>query len=52
MNSTAHRTMLAKWSAEQVTRIRTVLEALHLEVATPAEARSLLGLKRADKVAF
>lgn len=43
---------LAKSSAEQVTRIRTVLEALNLEVATPAEARSLLGLKGADKVAF
>lgn len=43
---------LAKSSAEQVTRIRTVLEALNLEVATPAEARNLLGLKGADKVAF
>jgi uncharacterized protein (DUF849 family) len=43
---------LAKSSAEQVTRIRTVLEALNLEVATPAEARSLLGLKGGDQVAF
>lgn len=43
---------LAKSSAEQVTRIRTVLEALNLEIATPAEARSLLGLKGRDNVAF
>lgn len=43
---------LAKSSAEQVTRIRTVLEALSLEIATPAEARSLLGLKGANNVAF
>ena len=43
---------LAKSSAEQVTRIRTVLEALNLEVATPAEARSLLGLKGGANVAF
>ena len=43
---------LAKSSAEQVTRIRTVLEALNLEVATPAEARSLLGLKGGGNVAF
>lgn len=43
---------LAKSSAEQVTRIRTVLEALNLEVATPAEARNLLGLKGGGNVAF
>ncbi len=43
---------LARSNAEQVTRIRTVLEALSLEVATPAEARELLGLKGGDKVAF
>lgn len=43
---------LAQSSAEQVTRIRTVLEALNLEAATPADARRLLGLKGADQVAF
>lgn len=43
---------LARSSAEQVTRIRTVLEALNLEIATPAEARSLLALKGGDNVAF
>ena len=43
---------LAKSNAEQVTRIRTILEALSLEVATPAEARSMLALKGGDQVAF
>jgi uncharacterized protein (DUF849 family) len=43
---------LAKSNAEQVTRIRTVLEALSLEVATPAEARAMLSLKGGDQVGF
>ena len=43
---------LAKSSAEQVRRIRTVLEALNLEIATPAEARQMLALKGAAGVAF
>jgi uncharacterized protein (DUF849 family) len=43
---------LAKSNAEQVTRIRTVLEALSLEVASPAEARAMLSLKGGDQVAF
>lgn len=43
---------LAVSSAEQVRRIRQVLQALNLEVATPAEARQMLGLKGADQVAF
>lgn len=43
---------LAESSAEQVRRIRTVLEALNLDIATPAEARQMLQLKGADKVAF
>ncbi|MEF7615327.1 3-keto-5-aminohexanoate cleavage protein [Aquincola sp. MAHUQ-54] len=43
---------LAASSAEQVTRIRTVLEALNLQIATPDEARDLLGLKGAAGVAF
>ena len=46
------RGALAKSSAEQVTRIRTIVEALGLEVATPAEARTLLQTKGADQVAF
>ncbi len=43
---------LAKSNADQVKRIRAVLEALSLEVATPTEARAMLGLKGIDKVAF
>ncbi|GAA4880685.1 3-keto-5-aminohexanoate cleavage protein [Saccharopolyspora cebuensis] len=43
---------LARSNAEQVARIRTVLEALNLEVATPDEARAMLGLKGRDAVGF
>ena len=43
---------LAASSAEQVTRIRTILEALNLQVATPDEARTILGLKGGDQVDF
>jgi uncharacterized protein (DUF849 family) len=35
-----------------VTRIRTILENLSLEIATPDEARKLLALKGGDDVAF
>ncbi|HLZ83595.1 MAG TPA: 3-keto-5-aminohexanoate cleavage protein [Caulobacteraceae bacterium] len=43
---------LATSNAEQVRIIRNVLEQLSLEIATPAEARALLGLKGGDHVAF
>jgi uncharacterized protein (DUF849 family) len=43
---------LAKSNADQVRRIRTILEELSLEIATPAEARQLLALKGADRVNF
>ena len=43
---------LAKSNADQVRRIRSILDGLALEVATPAEARERLGLKGGDKVAF
>src|SRR5579862_4523721 len=46
------RGQLAKGNAEQVSRIRTILENLSLEIATPDEARSLLALKGGDDVAF
>ena len=46
------RGTLAKSNADQVRRIRKVLEALSLEVATPAEARAMLALKGGDRVAF
>ena len=43
---------LAESNRSQVERIRTILEALNLEVATPAETRAKLGLKGGDNVAF
>jgi uncharacterized protein (DUF849 family) len=43
---------LAKSNAEQVRRIRTILENLSLEIATPTEARALLQLKGGDRVTF
>jgi uncharacterized protein (DUF849 family) len=43
---------LAKSNAEQVTKIRRILEDLSLEIATPAEARRLLQLKGGANVAF
>ncbi len=43
---------IAESNAAQVRRIRQVLEALSLDVATPAEAREILHLKGADDVAF
>jgi uncharacterized protein (DUF849 family) len=43
---------LAKSNAEQVSRIRTILENLSLEIATPKEARAMLNLKGGDQVAF
>ena len=43
---------MAASNAEQVKRIRVILEALNLEVATPDEARALLGLKGSDQVNF
>jgi uncharacterized protein (DUF849 family) len=43
---------LAKSNAEQVRRVRDILEGLGLEIATPAEAREILQLKGKAKVAF
>ena len=43
---------LAVSNAQQVTKIRTVLEELGFEIATPDEARAMLDLKGADKVGF
>ncbi|RKP58674.1 3-keto-5-aminohexanoate cleavage protein [Pararobbsia silviterrae] len=40
----------ARTNAEQVRKIRGILEALSFEIATPADARQMLGLKGADKV--
>ena len=43
---------LAESNRVQVERIRTVVEALNLDVATPDEARAKLGLKGGDQVDF
>ncbi|MGH6973971.1 MAG: 3-keto-5-aminohexanoate cleavage protein [Stellaceae bacterium] len=43
---------LAKSNADQVKRIRAILENLSLEIATPKEAREMLALKGGDRVAF
>jgi uncharacterized protein (DUF849 family) len=43
---------LAASNAEQVRQIRQVIEGLSLQIATPEEAREILQLKGADKVAF
>ncbi|MWB78305.1 3-keto-5-aminohexanoate cleavage protein [Pseudooceanicola sp. 216_PA32_1] len=43
---------LAKSNAEQVTLARQMVESLGMEVATPDEARDMLNLKGADRVAF
>jgi 3,5-dioxohexanoate:acetyl-CoA acetone transferase len=43
---------LARTNAAQVTRVRTILEALSLEVATPDDAREILQLKGGNNVAF
>jgi uncharacterized protein (DUF849 family) len=43
---------LAASNAEQVAKIRRIIEELGFQVATPAETRQMLGLKGADKVNF
>lgn len=46
------RGRLAKSNAEQVAKIRRVLEDLGREIASPADARQMLHLKGGDNVAF
>ena len=43
---------LAKTNADQVLRVRKIIEGLGLEVASPDEARGMLALKGGDKVGF
>lgn len=43
---------MARSNADQVTKIRTIVEALGMEIATPAEARVMLGTKGGDQVGF
>ncbi|MBB3020480.1 uncharacterized protein (DUF849 family) [Microvirga lupini] len=46
------RGKLASSNAEQVSKIRRILEELGHEIATPEEARAMLGLKGGDRVGF
>ncbi|MBR9763384.1 MAG: 3-keto-5-aminohexanoate cleavage protein [Rhodobacteraceae bacterium] len=46
------RGALAASNAEQVTKVRRILEDLGHEIATPDEAREILALKGGDKVGF
>lgn len=46
------RGRLAASNAEQVGKIRRIVEELGLEIATPAEARRMLALKGSDRVNF
>jgi uncharacterized protein (DUF849 family) len=48
----AGRGKLAQSNAEQVGIVRGILEGLSLDIATPEDARAMLGLKGADRVAF
>jgi uncharacterized protein (DUF849 family) len=48
----AGKGQLAKSNAEQVRKIRVILETLSLEVASPTEARQMLALKGGDRVSF
>ena len=43
---------LAESNAQQVTKVRGILEGMGLEIANPDEAREILSLKGGDKVAF
>lgn len=43
---------LARSNAEQVSKIRRIIEELGMAVATPAQARSILNLKGGDRVGF
>ncbi len=43
---------LAESNRDQVAKIRRIIEDLSLEVATPTEARAMLGLKGGDMVKF
>ena len=46
------RGTLASSNAEQVIKVRSIIETLGYEIATPADVRQLLGLKGASAVAF
>ncbi|HEY5965339.1 MAG TPA: 3-keto-5-aminohexanoate cleavage protein, partial [Xanthobacteraceae bacterium] len=43
---------LAESNAQQVKKVRQILEGIGLEIATPDDAREILSLKGGDKVGF
>jgi len=43
---------LAVSNAQQVRKVRQILDALDIPIATPEEAREILGTKGGDRVAF
>jgi uncharacterized protein (DUF849 family) len=51
-NLNLSRGVLAPSNAAQVTKIRRILEDLSLQIATPDEAREMLGTKGARLTAF
>jgi len=48
----AGKGQLAASNAEQVAKIRRILEELSLEIASPAEARTMMATKGRDAVGF
>ncbi len=48
----ASKGVLAENNAVQVRKIRSILESLDIEIASPTEARAMLDLKGGDAVAF
>ncbi|SLN66566.1 3-keto-5-aminohexanoate cleavage enzyme [Roseovarius litorisediminis] len=50
-NLMIERGVLARSNAQQVEKVRAIIEGLGHTVATPADARAMLGLKGADKIA-
>jgi uncharacterized protein (DUF849 family) len=48
----AGRGRLATSNAEQVAKIRRILEELSLQIATASDAREMMGTKGADQVGF
>lgn len=46
------RGVLARNNAEQVHKIRRIVEELGREVASPSQAREMLGLKGADRISI
>jgi uncharacterized protein (DUF849 family) len=48
----AEKGRLASSNAEQVAKIRRILEELSLEIASPADARALMATKGREAVGF